>query len=128
MGKKALLALFAIAAFAAAVVVGMSATAALAGEVTGNCKPDTTAQAADNCKKEFSNGNSWCRYSGQNDDPTAPIDGPNGPGGTSQSYGQDVKLGLVDPSSAKGGATSPGTECNPNGDHTLVPPGPPPRK
>src|SRR5207244_1182328 len=43
--------------------------------------------------------NSICVFSGHNDDPGAPLDGsgPNGPGGVCQSYGQDVKLGLVDP-------------------------------
>jgi hypothetical protein len=71
------------------VVVGMSGTAALAGEVTGKGKP--TAGPA--------HANSICVFSGKNDDPTAPLDGsgPNGPGGVSQSYGQDVKLGLASP-------------------------------
>ena len=45
------------------------------------------------------NANSICVFSGLNDDPGAPLDGsgPNGPGGVSQSYGQENKLGLVDP-------------------------------
>ena len=43
--------------------------------------------------------NSICVFSGLNDDPNAPLSldetiAPNGPGGVSQSYGQDVKLGL----------------------------------
>jgi len=52
---------------------------------------------------------SWCSFSGLNDDPDAPTEppiGPNGPGGTSQSYGQENRLGL-DP-------FHPGTYCNPN--------------
>ena len=69
--------------------MGIASSAALAGEVTGNGKP-THGPA---------NANSICVFSGQNDDPTAPrsLDmtiAPNGPGGTSQSFGQDVKLGL----------------------------------
>jgi hypothetical protein len=62
---------------------------AAAGEVTGSGK--STAGVA--------NANSICVFSGLNDDPDAPLDGsgPNGPGGRSQSYGQENKLGLVDP-------------------------------
>ena len=63
MRKKSLLALLAFATFAAAVVVGMSSGAALGGEVTGNCNHATNDQSASNCKDEFSNGNSWCRFS-----------------------------------------------------------------
>ena len=43
--------------------------------------------------------NSICVFSGQNDDPGAPlilddfVNAPNGPGGRTQSFGQDVKLG-----------------------------------
>src|SRR5439155_26886252 len=56
-------------------------------------------------------GKSWCSFSGLNDDPGAPLDGsgPNGPGGQSQSFGQDVKLGLADPH-----GFNPGLACNPN--------------
>ena len=56
--------------------------------------------------------NSACAFSGLNDDPTAPLDGsgPNGPGGQSQSYGQDVQLGLISPHEFNPG--SPGA-CNP---------------
>jgi hypothetical protein len=70
-------------------VTGASAGAAFAGEVTGNGKPTAGPTHA----------NSICVFSGHNDDPTAPLDGsgPNGPGGQSQSYGQENKLGLVDP-------------------------------
>jgi hypothetical protein len=51
-----------------------------------------------------------------NDDPTAPLSldlnvAPNGPGGQSQSYGQDVRLGLLSPHVFN--PASPGA-CNPN--------------
>ena len=58
---------------------------------------------------------SVCSYSGLNDhDPEEP------PGGQTQSYGQEVKLGNlgaedegIEPSEVKSGAPSPGTFCNP---------------
>ena len=50
MRKKSLLALLAIATFAAAVVAGLGSTAALAGEVTGNCNHPDNATAQDNYK------------------------------------------------------------------------------
>ena len=76
-----------VVAISAAVFVGASASAASAGELTGNGKP--TAGPA--------HANSICVFSGQNDDPTAPLSldmkiAPNGPGGRSQSFGQDVKI------------------------------------
>jgi hypothetical protein len=84
-------------------IMGVSASAALAGEVTGNKKP--TAGPA--------NANSVCVFSGQNDDPNAPIESaeptkaaPNGPGGRTQSYGQDVRYGLLSPS-----IVTPGMTC-----------------
>jgi hypothetical protein len=85
MSKKSLFA----GLLCAAVLTGANASAAFAGEVTGNGKP--TAGPA--------NANSICVFSGKNDDPDAPLtaDQPNGPGGTSQSYGQDNRLGLIDP-------------------------------
>jgi hypothetical protein len=129
MRRRSLLALLAIATFAAAVVVGLGATAASAGEVTGNCKNDNNAQAADNCKDDYSNGNSECKFSGQNDVPEGSAD--DGIGGTSQSYGQDVKAGQafpdgtpdppgtvpIDPNTQNKGHTDtpqpqPGYQCN----------------
>lgn len=91
---------FGLAIAASAVVLSLSAGVALAGEVTGSGANDHQNQ-----------GKSWCSFSGLNDDPGAPLDGsgPNGPGGQSQSYGQDVKLGLADPQ-----AFNPGDACNPN--------------
>ena len=68
-----------------AAVAGLSAGPALAGEVTGNGKP--TAGPA--------NANSICVFSGKNDNPAGSLE--DGPGGQSQSYGQENRLGLVDP-------------------------------
>ena len=63
--------------------------------------------------------NSICSFSGLNDhDPAEP------PGGRTQSYGQEVISGHIDPSVVKSGAPSPGTFCNA---HLFpYPPGPPP--
>lgn len=102
MSKKSLLA----AAFSAVAIAGASAGAAFAGEVTGS-----------GANEDQNQGMSWCSFSGLNDDPDAPLDGPNGPGGTSQSYGQEVRLGLQDPHEG-----NPGTFCNPN--KTPLPPQP----
>ena len=87
----------------------LSAGPALAGEVTGSGKKENQNQ-----------GRSWCSFSGLNDDPTAstvPPIGDNGPGGTSQSYGQENRLGLQNPPEG-----NPGTFCNPN--RTPLPPQP----
>lgn len=82
-------------------IMGVGASAALAGEVTGNGKP--TAGPA--------HANSICVFSGQNDDPTAPMTldfriAPNGPGGRTQSYGQLVRSGLLSPA-----VVTPGMTC-----------------
>ncbi len=83
MGKRFIATVFVVAAFAC-----LSVGAAFAGEVTGNGKP--TAGPA--------HANSICVFSGKNDDPGAPLTGgPNGPGGPSQSFGQENRLGLIDP-------------------------------
>jgi hypothetical protein len=94
-GRRAL-AVIAVGVFA----VASLAPAAMAGEVTGSGQ-----------RTDQNQGMSWCSFSGLNDDPTAPLDdsGPNGPGGMSQSFGQDVKLGLQDPH-----GFNPGIACNPN--------------
>jgi opacity protein-like surface antigen len=83
--KKSMLA----AAVCAVTIASASASAAFAGEVTGNGKATAGPTHA----------NSICVFSGKNDDPGAPLDGsgPNGPGGPAQSYGQENKLGLQDP-------------------------------
>ena len=95
MVKKSLLAVGVCTA-----VIGLSAGPALAGEVTGS-----------GVQEDQNQGKSWCSFSGLNDDPDAPLDGtgPNGPGGQSQSYGQENRLGLQDPP-----AGNPGLFCNPN--------------
>ena len=71
------------------VIGGVSVSTASAGEITGSGKPTAGPTHA----------NSICVFSGHNDDPTAPLSldrtiAPNGPGGISQSFGQDVKIGL----------------------------------
>ena len=90
---------------AAIVVASMAISApAFAGEITGNGAPTQGPAHA----------NSICVFSGQNDDPTAPIISaqpipgvaPNGPGGRTQSYGQDVRYGLLNPS-----IVTPGQTC-----------------
>ena len=69
-----------------AAVVGLTAGSAFAGEVTGNGK-DTAGPA---------HANSICVFSGQNDDPLG-LDPENGPPGRTQSFGQDVRNGFIDP-------------------------------
>ena len=72
----------------AVALAGATVGAASAGEITGSGKP--TAGPA--------NANSICVFSGQNDFPDAPTTGdPYSPGGRSQSYGQENRLGLIDP-------------------------------
>jgi hypothetical protein len=83
MSKKS----FVAAMLCAAVLTGANASAAFAGEITGNGKPNGATEHA----------NSICVFSGKNDDPTGSNPDLNGPGGVSQSYGQEHKLGLVDP-------------------------------
>lgn len=85
---------FGVAATAALVAMSLAASAALAGEITGNGK-----------SLEPLHSNSICAYSGLNDDPTG-IDPENGPPGRTQSYGQDVKNGSADPK-----AFNPGDAC-----------------
>jgi hypothetical protein len=98
MSKKSLF----VGLLFAAVLTGTNATAAFAGEVKGPSGSDGLRTAGP------ANANSICVFSGLNDDPGAPLDGsgPNGPGGVSQSYGQDNKLGLADPH-----AFNPGDAC-----------------
>jgi hypothetical protein len=82
-------------AVCAVALVGANANVAFGGEITGNGKPTGGPTHA----------NSICVFSGHNDEPDRPLDGPN-PGGVSQSYGQQVKLGLSDPH-----AFNPGDAC-----------------
>jgi hypothetical protein len=125
MRKRSLLALLAIATFAAAVAAGLGAGAASAGEVTGNCNhAKQGSAAADNCKTgQNANANSICSFSGQNDNPTSTD--PENPGGKTQSYGQAVRGGGADPSAENPGKVRgappnpdatphPGAACNGN--------------
>ena len=78
------------AAVCAVALVGSGVGIASAGEVTGN--GGTTGAPA--------NANSICAFSGLNDDPNAPITAVgngNGPGGRTQSWGQDVRNGIYSP-------------------------------
>ena len=93
---------FALAFSTAAVVLSLTASLAMAGEVTGSGKRENQNQ-----------GKSWCSFSGLND--KLEGEGPTGP--QAQSYGQNVKLGEADPHVA-----NPGLFCNPN--HTPLPPNP----
>ena len=88
------------AALCAAAIAVLGAGPALPGEVTGSGK-----------NVDQNQGRSWCSFSGLNDQ----VDGPVGP--RSQSYGQELKLGLVDPHEG-----NPGVACNPN--KTFLPPNP----
>jgi hypothetical protein len=83
--------MFGVALSAAALLASLSAGAVFAGE-------------------EHAQGASWCRFSGQNDDPNA--EAPEG--GRVQSYGQLVRQGL------KAEFPSPGVACNPT--RTFLPP------
>jgi hypothetical protein len=102
-----------VAAASGAAVFGIVGVgAAFAGEITGNGKPTQGPAHA----------NSICVFSGQNDDPTAPISldrsiAPNGPGGRTQNYGQDVRYGLLNPS-----IVTPGDSCR-GGSNPDNPPG-----
>jgi hypothetical protein len=98
-----------------AIVVASTAMSspAFAGEITGNGTPTQGPAHA----------NSICVFSGQNDDPTAPItsdptQAPNGPGGRTQSYGQDVRHGLLDHT-----IVTPGQACR-GGSNPDNPPAP----
>jgi hypothetical protein len=93
---------FALAFSTAAVVLSLTASLAMAGEVTGSGKRENQNQ-----------GKSWCSFSGLND--KLEGEGPTGP--QAQSFGHDVKLGIADPHAA-----NPGFFCNPN--HTPLGPNP----
>src|SRR3954447_23294278 len=76
-------------------------SAAFAGEVNGS----TT-----NPKHYFSQGASICKFSGLNDNPTSTD--PANPGGKTQSYGQEVRRGYLNPTNPD--LPMPGTFCDPN--------------
>ena len=81
--KKSML----VAVLSIAAITGPGAATAFAGEVTGNGDPTGA----------IAHANSICVFSGHNDDPTGLNPEENGPPGHSQSYGQELKLGLQDP-------------------------------
>jgi hypothetical protein len=94
------------AGICALLVAGLGAGTASAGELTGNGEPTGARTHA----------SSICAYSGQNDHPEAPLSlepdvAPNGPGGRTQSFGQNVKLGadphVFNPGDACGHDTNP---------------------
>ena len=96
---------------AALLLIALSAGSALAGEVTG--KGEATAGPA--------NANSICVFSGQNDDPDAPLSldfsvAPNGPGGRTQNWGTLVStFGIpgnapINPGASCGGGSNPARE------------------
>ena len=76
---------FGVAVSVAAVALSLSAGAVFAGEITGNGKSLKPLHA-----------NSICAFSGLNDDPLG-LNPENGPPGRTQSYGQDVRMGFIDP-------------------------------
>jgi len=90
-------------------VMALGAGSAFAGDLTGNGKPTGAPDHA----------NSICVFSGQNDHPEGhPTEGP---GGESQSYGQENRLGLQEPSADNPGKVGrgefsfhPGFACNGN--------------
>ena len=86
-------------AFSAAVI----AVPAVAGEVNGS----TT-----NPKHYYAQGQSLCIFSGLNDNPDST--NPANPGGKTQSYGQENRLGLLDPSDPdqRDSFFFPGVGCN----------------
>jgi hypothetical protein len=104
MSKRPMLA----AALSAVAVAALGAGSAFAGEVTGNGKPTGAPGHA----------NSICVFSGQNDVPEG--DPEEGPPGRTQSYGQDVRAGGLDPSTLNPGKVPgepiphPGFACNGN--------------
>ena len=87
-----------------ALVVGSLAAPVFAGEVNGSTK---------NPKHYYSQGASLCKFSGLNDNPDST--NPENPGGKTQSYGQDVQMGLLDPSDPdqRDSFLFPGVGCNP---------------
>jgi hypothetical protein len=111
MRKRSLLALLAIATFAAAIAAGLGAGAASAGEVTGNCNHAKSEKAEANCKDtpigapsetEPPHASSICSFSGQNDG-EAPA------GRTAehvQSWGQEIDRKSLPP------FLHPGESCN----------------
>jgi hypothetical protein len=87
-----------------AVGVLVLSTPALGGEVNGS----TT-----NPKHYYAQGNSLCDFSGLNDNPDST--NPANPGGRTQNYGQENRLGYLNPSdpNQRDSFAFPGNGCNP---------------
>ena len=107
MSKKSWL----VALLGTVVLAAVAAGSAFAGEVNGKGEPIGAPAHA----------NSICVFSGQNDDPLG-LDPENGPPGRTQSYGQDVRAGGLEPSQQNPGKVGrgeftlhPGFACN--GEH-----------
>lgn len=101
---------FGAAASMAAVVLSLSASAALAGEVTGNGKPLWTDNNNWADEHHTLHGKSLCAFSGQEDDQFNPFyTGPDA--GHAQSWGQIPKAGRDFLTSVL--HLNPGIACNP---------------
>jgi hypothetical protein len=94
----------------AAATLGLAATSASAGEVTGNGKPLWTNTTDWNAEVHTLHGKSACAFSGQEDTqfPASPDYDPNS--GHAQSWGQIPKA-FRDVLTAMG--SNPGIACNP---------------
>jgi hypothetical protein len=94
-----------LAVSVAAVVLTLTASTVLGGEVTGNGK---SLKVEDSKWGTNLHARSFCAFSGQNDNPTST--NPANPPGRVQSYGYSfVRNGL------KAVVPSPGDACNPHG-------------
>ena len=95
---------FGLSIAAAAMVLGLTASVAMAGEVTGSGK-----------NADHNQGKSWCSFSGLNDTPDGfPPAGD--PGGIAQSYGYfQGQFGIYDSSDPAQRASFlfPANGCNP---------------
>src|SRR5215212_8896155 len=92
------------AALSTVAITGAIAGPVSAGEITGSGKPTGAPLHA----------NSFCVYSGKNDAPDNPLDIFNA-GGPSQSYGQLLRLGLIESLfDATPSQFNPSDSCNKN--------------
>ena len=98
-----------VAVSVAAVVLSLSAGAALAGEVTGNGKPLWTNTEEWDEHHEL-HGKSACAFSGQEDDQFEASPDYSPDAGHAQSWGQIPKEGRVFLTSI---GLNPGIACNP---------------
>lgn len=101
---------FGVAASVAAVVLSLSASAALAGEVTGNGKPLWTNTDVWDAHHAL-HGRSLCAFSGQEDDQFVASPGYSPTAGHAQSWGQIPKADRDFLTSVL--HLNPGVACNP---------------